>query len=250
MKKISLIIFSAIFAFSLSAQNKMAEANALYSSQNYDEAIALYKEMLNAGNESAALYYNLGNAYYKLNEIAPAILNYERALLLKPNDKNTLNNLELARSRTVDKIDVVDMFFLKTWLMSLVNLLSSNAWAWFSIITFLLFIVSVFFYFFGRYRLIRKIAFAKAAVLLVLSLSSFFFAKMQKDTILAHEYAIIFDETLTAKSSPDVSGTDLFILHSGTKVKIKTEFGNGLWYEIQLEDGNTGWVKAESVERI
>jgi len=249
MKKI-LIIFSAIFAFSLSAQNKMAEANALYSSENYEEAIALYKEMLSLGNESAALYYNLGNAYYKINEIAPAILNYERALLLKPNDENIIANLELARSRTVDNIDTVDTFFLKIWISGLVNLLSSNAWAVFSIITFVLFIVCVFFYFFGRYRLVRKIAFAKACVLLLLSLSSFFFAKMQRDKILKHEYAIVFDDTLTVKGSPDVSGTDLFVLHSGTKVKVKSEFGGGLWYEIQLENGDTGWVKAESVERI
>ena len=249
MKKI-LIIFSAFFAFSLSAQNKMAEANALYSSENYEEAIALYKEMLSSGNESAALYYNLGNAYYKINEIAPAILNYERALLLSPNDENTLANLELARSRTVDKIDTVDAFFLKTWISGLANLLNSNTWAIFSIVTFLLFIVCILFYFFSRYGFFRKIAFAKACVLLVLSLSFFFFAKMQKDKILKHEYAIIFDDALTVKGSPDASGTDLFVLHSGTKVKIKTVFGNSLWYEIQLEDGNTGWVKAESVERI
>ncbi|MDR0872301.1 MAG: tetratricopeptide repeat protein [Prevotellaceae bacterium] len=250
MKKAILILFSVILVFSVSAQNKMVEANALYLAEKYEEAAAAYTEILQSGKESATLYYNLGNACYKQNKIAPAILNYERALRLKPNDENTRHNLELARARTVDNIETLNPFFLKIWITNVSNLLSSNAWAVMSIVAFILFITAAFFYFFGRYRLVRKIAFGKACILLLLSISSFCFAKMQKDNIERRDYAIVFSENVTAKGSPDESGTNLFVLHAGTKLRIKSAFGNGLWLEIQLEDGNTGWVKATTVEII
>jgi tetratricopeptide (TPR) repeat protein len=249
-KNILLLICSLFFSLAISAQSKMIEANKLYNKEQYKEAAALYEEALNKDGESASLYYNLGNTYYKLNKIAPAILNYERVLLLDPSNENASFNLELCHLRVVDKINSVDHFFLKRWIDSLANFMSSDSWARFSVITFLIFIVSLFAYVFGRYRLMRKTAFFFGCFIFIVSLSSFGFAKMQKNKLTSHDHAIIFDDSVTVKGSPDESGTDLFLLHEGTKVKIKSTFGNNDWTEIQLEDGNTGWVKSKTIEVI
>lgn len=250
MKKNILIILSILFSLSLLAQNDMKTANKLYSSEKYQEAIDMYEKILKNGEESAALYYNLGNAYYKMNEIAPAILNYERSLLRDPSNENAKFNLELSRSKVVDKIDKVDTFFLKSFINSTAESMSSNSWAWLSIITFIIFIVCVFLYVFARYRILKKTAFYAGCFIFIISVFSFSFAKMQKDKITDKNYAIIFEDTVTVKGSPDESGTDLFLLHEGTKVKIRTVFENKEWYEIEIEDGNTGWLKSDAIEKI
>ena len=245
-----LIIFSLLFSVSIVAQDNMRAANELYEEKRYDEAIAAYESMLNTGVESAALYYNLGNAYFRMNDIPRAILNYERSLLLNPKNEDAKFNLELSRTKIVDKIDAIDTFFLRSWINGLSGLMKSNSWATLSIITFLLFIIGLFGYVFGRYKIVKKIAFFAACFLFLVSLSSFFFAKMQKEKYQNREFAIVMDATVTVKSSPDESGTDLFLIHEGTKVKIRKVFENQEWFEIQLEDGNTGWVRVTTVERI
>ena len=249
MKFYLAFIFSFLFSVTLVAQD-FKTANELYMAENYDEAIAAYESILNTGVESAALYYNLGNAYFRMNDIPRAILNYERSLLLNPNNEDAVHNLEFSRTKIIDKIDAVDTFFLRAWINSLSGLMKSNSWAIWSVITFILCVIALFGYVFGRYKLLKKIAFFSACFLFVISLSSFFFAKMQKDKYENREFAIVMDATVTVKSSPDESGTDLFLIHAGTKVKIRKVFENQQWLEIQLADGNTGWVRVTTVERI
>ena len=251
MKKHTLITYLLLLTFGLSAQNnKFEEANKLFEEKEYAEAINLYESILNSGEESAALYYNLGNAYFRIGEKARAILNYERSLLLEPNNEDAKFNLEFTRTQIVDQIDALDTFFLKSWINDLSEWMSSNSWAMLSIAAFLMFIAISFLYVFGKSRSVKKAAFSVGVLLFCISLSSFFLAKYQKDKYVNNQYAIILDSTLTVKGSPDESGTDLFPLHEGTKVRIKSIFGSKEWVEIQLEDGNTGWVKAHSIEKI
>ena len=248
--KFYLVIFSLLFSVTLVAQSDLKTANELYQAERYDEVIAEYESILSTGAESASLYYNLGNAYFRMNDIPRAILNYERSLLLNPNDEDVLHNLEFSRTKIIDKIEEVDTFFLRSWINSLSGMMKSDSWAVLSIITFLLCMVALFGYVFGRYKILKKIAFFAACFLLVISLSSFFFAKMQKDKYTNREFAIVLDATVTVKSSPDESGTDLFLIHEGTKVRIRKTFENHEWLEIQLTDGNAGWVRATTIERI
>ncbi len=250
MKYITLFIFTFLFAAGIYAQNSMQAANELYTAEKYEEAAAMYQALLDSGQESAALYYNLGNTYYKMNEIAQAILNYERAQLLSPNNEDIQFNLDLSRSRIVDQIEPVAIFFLRSWINGLAESMSSNAWATLSIITFLLFIVALFAYIFGRYSMLKKIAFFTGCITLLVSLSSFLFSNTQKSKYVAHEYAIVMDDSVTVKSSPNESGTDLFLIHEGTKVRIRKVFDDRQWIEIQLADGNAGWVKLSTIERI
>jgi len=250
MKLYLSLIFSLLFSVTIVAEDNMRAANELFVAGKYDEAIAAYEAILSTGVESAALYYNLGNAYFRVNDIAHAILNYERSLLLDPKNEDAKFNLELSRTRIVDRIDTIEVFFLRAWINALANLMKSDSWAIWSVVTFILCIVALFGYVFGRYRIVKKITFFSACFLFLISLSSFFFAKAQKDRYMNREYAIVMDATVTVKSTPDESGTDLFLIHAGTKVNIRRVFENQEWFEIRLKDGNTGWVRATAIERI
>ena len=243
-------ILTIIFAtFNLSAQNDLLlQANEAYTKNDFRAASELYEELLKANGESAIVYYNLGNSYYKLNKIAPSILNYERALLLEPGNNDIRFNLEIAKLKSVDRIEPINDFFLTEWFRSLQNMMSTNAWSRFSIVCFILLITCLFLFFFSRRIIIKKLGFYIGLGLLAAVILGNCFAYNQKKKLTQRNEAIIFAPTTTIKSSPDNSGTDLFILHEGTKVKVKNKLGS--WNEIETADGNVGWIKSLEIEVI
>ncbi|TCO09370.1 tetratricopeptide repeat protein [Natronoflexus pectinivorans] len=224
------------------------QANQHYMESEYGEAIELYEEVLKSGMVSADLYYNLGNAYYRHGYLPSAILNYERALLLAPQDRDIRHNLNLAYSQITDNIEPVGEFFLVRWFASFRNSANPDTWAWISIITFILFLAGLLFYFFSRSILFRKISFFFALLAVLVSGISFAFANNQKQRLENRNRAIVFSPSVTVRSAPEARGTELFVLHSGTRVRILQVMGN--WYEIEIEDGNVGWVHAEHLEVI
>lgn len=226
-----------------------AEADSAYINNDFVGAVNLYESILKNDGESADIYYNLGNSYYKLKNIAKAVLNYERALLLNPGDSDTRSNLELARSKTVDKITPPSEMFFMTWTQSLINTMSENAWARTGILTFILTIIMLALYIFGKRILWKKIGFISAICFFVICVLANVFASEQKAELLNHENAIIMAPSVTVKSTPNQSGTDLFILHEGRKVMIKDNTMKE-WKEIKLEDGNVGWVPTSVIEII
>ncbi|MFP4025582.1 MAG: tetratricopeptide repeat protein [Thiohalospira sp.] len=253
MKKIStVIIFILITIVSVYAENEhnilLDSANQSYTNGNYAQAINQYEKILEQGYESAALYYNLGNAYYKQNIIEKAILNYERALLLKPNDEDIKYNLEMANRLTVDRIEKLPDFFLSVWFKNIVNWFSSDLWAIISISSFLLTLVFISIYLYTRKYGLKKLSFWLGFVLILISIFSLTISYKQKQKILVKDTAIIMSPSITVKSSPDKSGTDLFVIHEGTKVWIQDHVGE--WKEIKLSDGSEGWLKAENIEEI
>lgn len=249
MKKIIFFLLIQCFALSLSAQDAtIKEAEAAYTKEDYGKAIELYESLLKSRGESAEIYYNLGNAYYKAGKTAPAILNYERALVLDPGDSDIRFNLQMARQKTVDKIEPVDDFFLNRWLDTIRNMGAADSWAKVGIVSFILFIGCLILFFFSKWIHLKKIGFYLGVVLLVLIICSNIFAKNQKEEMVNRKGAIIFAPTVTIKGSPDTSGTDLFILHEGTKVSTKSKLGN--WSEIETEDGNVGWIPTKDIEII
>ena len=218
----------------------VTQANEAYEQEDFKKAIELYETALKEQGKSADLYYNLGNAYYKDNHYAEAILNYERALLLSPGDEDVRFNLDMAKSHITDKIEPVETFFLTMWFHSVRDSLSSNAWAVVGIVSFLLIIVCLFLYFFTRIVVLKKIGFFLGLILVLVTIIANNFAFSLKDKLTDREEAIIFAPTITVKSSPADSGTDLFILHEGTKVSVLSTVGE--WSEIKLSDGNRGWM--------
>jgi tetratricopeptide (TPR) repeat protein len=228
--------------------SKLEEANVKYKAEDYAAAAVLYEEILKEGKESASVYYNLGNAYYKQKELGRAILNYERALLRDPNNEDIKHNLGLAKSQTVDNIKPKEQLFLMKWIDSAGNMQSSNAWARISIISFIIVLSLGGLFVFSRTGWMKKSAFFTAILFLLVCAAAFYFSKRQKEALTTHNYAIIISGTVTVKSSPDESGKELFLLHEGTKVKIKQALTG--WDEIQLEDGSVGWVIATDLEKI
>jgi tetratricopeptide (TPR) repeat protein len=224
-------------------------ADEAYVGGDYALAIQLYEQIIENQGEAPEVYYNLGNSYYKSSELAKAILNYERALLLNPSDGDIRFNLELARSKTVDKITPLSEIFFITWTKDLANVLTSDAWAKLAVISFLIFIICLSVYLFNRRIGIRKVTFFSAIFFIFLSVVANCASNYQKDRILEQKQAIIMQPSITVKSTPDMSGTDLFVLHEGCKVEVKDNSMRE-WKEIRLEDGNVGWVPANSIEII
>ncbi|MEG1838492.1 MAG: tetratricopeptide repeat protein [Bacteroidaceae bacterium] len=224
------------------------EADSAYIRNDYASAIQLYESLLKKG-ESADIYYNLGNSYFKAESIAKAILNYERALLLKPGDSDIRFNLELAQSKTVDKVDSIPQFFLVTWIQSLINSMGVDAWATLGIVCFILMIGFLFLFIFTNKVIIKKIGFITCLLMLVFVVVSNSFASIQKDALLNRTSAIVISPSVTIKSTPNESGTDLFILHEGRKVSV-TDNSMKEWKEIKLEDGNIGWISTDDIEII
>ena len=225
-----------------------AEADSAYVHGQYQQAIRDYEALLKQG-ASAELYYNLGNAYYRTENIPEAVLNYERALLLSPGDRDIRFNLQIARSKTFDKIVPESEMFFVTWYRSLVSLMSVDGWARTALIALALTIVLLLVYLFSYRIWLRKTGFFGGVVLLLLFVGSNIFAWQQKKDLLNRKGAIIFAPAVTVKSTPAVNGTDLFILHEGTKVVI-TDGSMRDWKEIRIADGKEGWIESKHIRVI
>jgi len=219
-----------------------------YSASLYQEALKEWTDLYNTGYRSATLNYNIGNAYFKLNNVPGAILFYERAYLLKPADSNISYNLQIAKSLVVDKFEAIPELFFVRWYNFLSLLAPSNLWAIVSIVTFVTFLILLSVYIYSSAYRIKVICFWAAILLFVVSLSSFGFAQRNKTLVYDSKRAVIFAPAVNGKSSPDASGTDLFVLHEGSVVSIEDNVGE--WYEIRLSDGNKGWVPTVSLTII
>lgn len=225
-----------------------AEGDSAYMRNDYAAAIQIYENLLKQG-EAAEVYYNLGNSYYKADDIARAILNYERALLLAPGNADIRANLEIARSKTIDKVLPVPEIFFVSWSKSLINMLGVDAWAKLGITFFVLLLVSCSLFFFSKQVAGKKVGFIAGVIFLVLVILSNVFAAQQKNGLQNRNKAIVLAPSVTVRSTPSESGTSLFILHEGCKVEIKDNSMRE-WKEIRLEDGKVGWVSASTIESI
>ena len=250
IKNIILILALQItYCATLSAQDaEFKEAETAYKQEDYNKAIELYESLLKSYGDSYEIYYNLGNAYYKTDKIAPAILNYERALLINPGDGDVRFNLEMAKLKITDKVETIGDFFLTKWIRSVQNLLNVDTWATVGIVCFILLIGCLILFFFSKWMRLKKIGFYVGILLLIVVVCANIFAYNEKKALTTRDAAIIFSPTVTIKSSPDASGTVLFVLHEGTKVFIKSSLGE--WYEIRLEDGKEGWIQQGNIEKI
>ena len=250
LRYILINIFTLLFFVSgMCAQNSLADGVKAYQEENYDKAVDIFeqerKELAEKGLESSDVYYNLGNAYFRNNDIAKAVLNYERANLINPGDRDVRHNLDFVRTQTEDKIDGIDAFFLQSWFDAVQNLQSSNAWAKLSIVIFLIFIISLAVFFFSHRIVAKKITFYLCIIFVVLLIVTNVFSFRLKDKILNRDSAIIMVGVTPILSSPDSNSSELFLLHAGTKVKInKTD---GSWLEIEIDNGNVGWIKKEKL---
>ncbi|WP_321480284.1 tetratricopeptide repeat protein [uncultured Bacteroides sp.] len=222
--------------------------DSAYIKNDYATAIQIYESLLKKG-ESANIYYNLGNSYYKSGEIAKAILNYERALLLQPGNNDIRSNLDIARSKTIDKVEPIPELFFITWIKAIINIMNIDAWAVCGIVSFIFFVIAIYFFFFSSRISYKKICFISGILFFIISVLSNVFAFYQKSILENRNSAIVMLPSVTIRSTPSENGTSLFILHEGRKVIIKDATMKE-WKEIQLEDGKVGWIKTDEIEII
>lgn len=228
--------------------NSFERANQLYAEKQYAEAATVYEAMIVNEGVAPELYYNLGNAYFKSNELAKAILNYERALRIAPGYADAKFNLEFANQQIVDNVQQGETFFLKKWTTALMKTLTSNSWFYISVAFFVVALIAFLIFIFGNTKMIRKSFFYIGFIGLLLTLTTIVFAGIRKKQMIHHNEAIVLPGVLVIKGAPDKSGTDLYQLHEGSKITILSALGE--WYEIRMGNGNVGWVESKLVEKI
>lgn len=264
LSMLSLLLLSiAIFTtLSISAQdtdiveepvnNTALSAADAYRSGDFKTSIELYEKVINESITnnivSPQLYYNLGNAYYRDSQIGKAILNYERALLLDPGDSDIRHNLRFANNRKVDRITPAGDIFITNWFKAIRNLYSSNVWAVIAIMSFVLSIISLAAFLFVNALWVRKTAFYSFIVLFLLMIVFNIFSFSQKREQIRGDNAIVMVGAAGVNASPDANSNELFELHEGTKVRVKSSDGN--WYEIEIDNGSVGWTNKDNIEII
>ena len=242
-----LLLLSILCPTSLLAITK-ANADAEYAKGNYQQAIKDYEELLKEGM-SAELYYNLGNAYYRTDNITRAILSYERAQMLSPGDADIRFNLQLARSKTIDKITPETEMFFVTWYKSLVNATSVDNWARIAIFSIIVALLLVLLYLFSSRVALRKVGFFGAVICFVFFVLANIFAWQQKRQFVNRRSAIVVSPSANIKTTPDAASKNNFVLHEGTCVEI-TDNTLLEWKGVRLADGREGWISAKQIEVI
>ena len=249
MKK-SIYILAFLFSIIGSAQNTaiFEEANALYNDGKYAESIDNYNTILNTDKHSAELYFNLANAHYKLNNIAPSIYFYEKALQLSPNDGEIKNNLAFARNMTIDAIDNIPITGLSKIIYSITNTMSFDSWAKITVGLVFCFVVLFLLYYFAYSTINKRLAFISSLTALCLMFISLAFAFHNYNLAKRDRPAIIFEQESKIKSEPNSRSEESFRLHEGTKVQVLDTVNN--WSKIKLSDGKTGWVTSKEIKEL
>jgi tetratricopeptide (TPR) repeat protein len=248
MKKYILLLIGFLpFLLIFSQDNGEKVAEDFYAEKDYQNAAIAYEKLLEKG-ESADLYYNYANTLFKNDELGKAILFYERALKINPLHTDAKANLAFVNTKITDKIEALQPFFITEWFSFLGKMLTTNQWAFLSIALFFAATILALLFIFGTYRKLRKICFYTGIFAFFLSIFSLFFAFSQKKYTENNPFAIVLSGSVSVKSSPSVSGTELFILHEGTKIEVISKTQN--WAEIRLSDGKTGWLQETVFEKI
>ncbi|NHF58871.1 tetratricopeptide repeat protein [Flavobacteriaceae bacterium TP-CH-4] len=232
------------------AQNEALfdRANDAYNDGKYEMAIEDYLAILDEGQHSAELYFNLGNSYYKLNQIAPSIYYYEKALLLRPDDPEIKNNLSYAQNMTLDAIDALPEMGLSRFYKQITHFLSFDQWAYAAVIFMILFVLLYIAFYYFRYSTRKRIAFILSLVCLMFSITSVVFAFIQYNDFKDDMPAIVFADEVRIQSDPNTQGQEVFRLHEGTKVEVLEDFNE--YHKIRIADGKTGWLPKESVKLL
>lgn len=247
MKNILYVVFlltSQIFF----AQTGFETGNDLYQKGKYQEALNAYESVVNNHKQSAELFYNLGNCYYKLNKVAPAIYNYEKALVLKPNDADVLNNLKFAQKRTIDEIKVIPKVGFGKLLRDFTGIYHYNTWGWISIGFSVLFLLSFIGYYFSQITVSKRIFFFSMFVFVIMLMISVASAIFEKSHFENEKPAIVFVEMTDVRSEPQKMASTVVVLHEGTKVYVEEAVVG--WKKVQLTDGTEGWIESKSIKEV
>ena len=254
------VIFLLVAGFSLKClgqsatessivKEKFLQANKLYNNSKYEQSIELYFQILDSGVHSSELYFNIGNAHYRLNDIANSILFYERSLKLNPFDNDVTNNLNMVKNSLIDDIAMVPPSFIDKQLNTISNLLDYSSWGKVLILLSFIFLILFVVYFFSNKPITKRTAFTSLFfIIIVIALTLWISLNAYQNNYL-EKYAIIFSTKIEVKTDPNERSDNLLTLHLGTKVKIIDNF-NVDWIKIKLVNGQEGWIKKNEIKII
>lgn len=225
-----------------------AKGNDQYAKGKYHDAVKTYQSILGDGYRSASVYFNLGNAYYKLGDIPSAILYYEKAHKLNPGDEDISANIQLSNSKTTDKIDATPDIFLTRWWQAFVMCLPVSTLGWLSALFILAGCGVLIAYLYAATVASKRAMFYSALALLFIGLVTIVMAASQVHYFSSHQQAIVFSNSVTVKSEPGQAAKTLFVIHEGTKVDVLENSNN--WMRVKLLNGNEGWILAGDVKII
>lgn len=247
------LIFFITFLLTLSVlpaeiDQILLQADQYYRDNDFSSAIREYEKLVSAGYEGPSLHYNLGNSYYRIGKLGFAILNYEKALKLSPNDEDIKHNLTLANLQTMDKIETLPKFFLFEWWESFLKFFSVNTSIIIALVVYFLFLLSIALYFFAGNIVHPRISFfsGMAILLLFVFLVTIVAVKINREN--KRQEAIIVENSVVVKLSPDQQGKVGFLIHEGLKVLLEDKIDD--WRKIRLPDGKVGWVPVQSIRQI
>lgn len=249
MKNILYILIIFFFG-SISAQDEKIfdQANTLYNEGKFAEALDRYEVILNSDKHSAELYYNIANAHYKLNHIAPSVYYYEKALALKPKDKDIKNNLAFANNMRIDAIDKLPEVGLTRFIKKATNSLSFDNWAKLAIVLVVFFVLLYLLYYFTFGTQKKRFYFVSSTLSLVFAFVALGFTFYSYSLAIQNNPAIVFAQESQVKSEPNLRSDEAFVLHEGTKVQVLDTVKS--WKKIKLSDGKTGWIKNKDIKLL
>jgi tetratricopeptide (TPR) repeat protein len=246
MKRFGCIVVFLLVSFLSGAENDLLrKAERAYDEKKYSQAIRDYEQLVADGYTSYELYYNLGNAYYRDQQLGRAIYNYELARKLEPNDDDVRINLAIASGQTIDKIDSKENFFLSAVKSNVLLSLSTRAWAWITICAVTIACVLFFMYLISSRINVQRISFLGAVLALFIFFITYFLGYSAAQAKYENKFAIILSREAKVMNEPTRSATSKFGLHEGTKVNVVSR--NGDWLLIRLDNGNEGWLKMSDV---
>lgn len=249
MKAFTILFLCCFSIFGFSQNSKRFEkANALYNEGKYAEAIDNYESILDSDMHSSELYFNLGNANYKLNNIAPSIYYYEKALQLNPNSEDIKNNLAYAQNMTIDAIDKVPEVGFSRIFKKIINTFQTDTWAKIAIGGVFVFVLLFLLYHFSYATTRKRIAFIVSVISIVVAFVSLAMA-FQKEALNKNDNpAIVYAQESRVKTDPNQASEELFRLHEGTKVQVLETYDD--WNKIQLSDDSTGWIPSKDIKLL
>jgi len=249
LKKLT-FIFVGCYAMIGFAQNEalFEQGKEKYAAQQYQQAIDAWSQILQNGKHDATLYFNLGNAHYKMNNIGPSVYYYEKALQLDPTDRDIKNNLVFAQNARVDAIEPLPKTIFSKWYHSVANILTFDGWAWTVVVCSFLFVGLFLLYYFSISEGKKRLFFVGSIVTLLVFIGTMFFAFRTYSDIQKDRPAIIFAESTEVRSAPNMGGEKAFVLHEGTKVQITAE--ENKWVRILLADGKDGWMPKSELKAL
>lgn len=245
---IALLLMSMVGAMAQTSAERWEAGNKAYIDGDYEKAIEEYNAILDGGEYSMKLYYNLANAYFKTGANGKAILYYNKALRIAPSQEDIRHNLALAEAKTKDRIVEIPEFFANRWVRTVRNSMSCMAWSVLSLAMLGAVLAFGVLFLLASHIGWRKSGFYGVLCGIILFIATTSFAISSRNDMLNHNEAIVVGTAISVKSSPDRSATDLFVLHEGTKVEVATEVDE--WCEIVIADGKKGWTERKNIEEI